>query len=116
VSRNEILFSVGLIFFFVGTWSYQDYEIKRIIQNGIKTTAFITKAGTNITVSFKANSLIYNDILSKPYSNLFPGEAYTAAYDSEDPKSAIILFWQPVFNKQQYVTTTTNRTNNLFRA
>ena len=97
--RNEILFSIGLLFFFVGAWYYQDYETKRILQKGIKTTALITKAGTNITVSFKANSLIYNDVLSKPYSNLFPGEAYIVAYDSEDPKSPVMLFWQPVFNK-----------------
>jgi hypothetical protein len=116
MSRNKILFSIGLLFFFVSAWYYQDYETKRILQKGIKTTALITKAGTNITVSFKANSLIYNHVLSKPYSNLFSGEAYIVAYDFEDPKSSVMLFWQPVFNKQQYIMTTATEANKLFRA
>ena len=115
MSRNEILFSAGLIFFLVSAWHYQNYKIKYILQDGIKTTALITKAGTNITASFKANNLLYDDVLVKPYSNLFPSESYTIAYDAEDPKSAVILFWQPVFDKQQYVMTAANKVHKLFR-
>ncbi|MBC6992321.1 hypothetical protein [Hymenobacter sp. BT491] len=85
-----------------GIWAGYRQQRAHTLQHGRQTVGVLTQVGGNVTVSFIANGLACRGVLSAPYPLLRSGEAFALRYDADGPTTTVVVFEEPVFNKQAF--------------
>jgi len=96
----------AVISFLVWTVVHGRNNYRHLLAEGKKTVAVVLEAtGKNMTVAFYANGTTHEMVLSEPFDGFYKGETFGILYELEDPVHAEVLFHEPVYDKQVYVST-----------
>ena len=62
---------------------------------------------------FYAKGTTHEQVLSEPFDGVYKGETFSILYDPEDLVNAEVLFYEPVYDKQSYASTSPTTYGNI---